>query len=85
MGCCYFSAGSANIAVHVARDGSDFAPTGHGIYLDLAVTGMEKLKQRLNDAGVVIRKEWKDDCGHFIAVADPDSNLVELVDQIEPT
>jgi len=79
MACCYFSAGNANIAVHLARDGSDFAPTGHGIYLDLAVTRFEQLKQRLNDAGVAIRKEWNDDSGHFIEVADPDGNLVELV------
>jgi catechol 2,3-dioxygenase-like lactoylglutathione lyase family enzyme len=79
LGCCCFSAGNANIAVHVAREGSDFAPTGHGIYLDLAAWRFEQLKQRLAGAGVPIRKEWKDDSGHFIEVADPDGNLVELV------
>ncbi len=79
LGCCYFTAGSANIAVHVAREGSDFAPTGHGIYLDIAVTNFPQLKKRLRDAGIVIRNEWQDDSGHFVEIADPDGNLVELV------
>jgi len=79
-GWCEMSAGNANIAIQLAREGSDFAPTGHGIYLDLSESRLEQIKQRPQDAGVAIAKEWKDERGHFLEIADPDGNLIELVE-----
>ncbi|HEX2971104.1 MAG TPA: VOC family protein [Tepidisphaeraceae bacterium] len=79
LGCCYLDAGGTNIAIHVAGEGSDFAPTGHGLYLDLAVPDFEQTRQRLLEAGILIRHEWTDDTGHVIEVNDPDGNLVEIV------
>ncbi|MGE5608821.1 MAG: VOC family protein [Bacillota bacterium] len=79
LGCCYLDAGGANIAIHIAPEGSDFAPTGHGLYLDLVVPDYEQTRQRLLEAGIPIHNEWRDDAGHVMEVHDPDGNRVEIV------
>jgi lactoylglutathione lyase len=77
-GFCFLRAGNVNIAVHPAGDGGDFAPTGHGLYLDLAVDDLSSTRRRLESSGVAIRREWQDDNGTFLLVADPDGNLLEI-------
>jgi predicted enzyme related to lactoylglutathione lyase len=79
LGCCFLSAGAVNLAIHVAREGSESEPTGHGTYLDFSVINFDQVKSHLESVGVPIAKEWKDDSGRFIQVVDPDGNLVELV------
>jgi catechol 2,3-dioxygenase-like lactoylglutathione lyase family enzyme len=79
LGCCFLSAGAVNLAIHVAREESDTAPTGHATYLDFSVINFDQVKTHLQSVGVTIKKEWKDDSGRFLQVLDPDGNLVELV------
>jgi lactoylglutathione lyase len=77
-GFCFLRAGNVNIAVHPVDDTGDFAPTGHGLYLDFAVDDLASTRQRLESSGVAIRREWQDGNGAFLLVADPDGNLLEI-------
>ena len=75
---CFLRAGGVNIAVHPVSPGSLFAPTGHGIYLDLAVGDLAQVRDRLARASVPVVREWMDGATGFLAVADPNGNLLEL-------
>lgn len=75
---CILDAGGVNITIHPIRQGSEFVPSGHGLYLDVLVGKLEDFEARLKTAGIIIRKHWKDDQRRYILVADPDGNLVEI-------
>jgi catechol 2,3-dioxygenase-like lactoylglutathione lyase family enzyme len=81
-GFCFFKAGSANLAVHAVEPGSVVAPTGHGFYLDLLVDDLAGARSALQKAGVSIEKEWLDKHRRYVLIADPDGNLIELIEPI---
>lgn len=77
-GFCFFRAGAVNIAVHPAND-DEFAPSGSGFYLDLIVSDLGEVKVALERHNVQIKKQWHDANRSFMLVADPDGNLLELI------
>lgn len=75
---CFVRAGGVNIAIHPVDGDNPFTPTGHGLYLDVQVDDLEHWKARLKQANVAILKEWTESGTHFLLIADPNGNLLEL-------
>ena len=75
---CFLRAGGVNIAIHPVVGESVFAPTGHGLYLDLLVDDLAEVRARLSEESVVILREWVDHGTAFLAIADPSGNLLEI-------
>lgn len=81
-GYCFLKAGGVNIAIHPVDTDSEFAPTGHGMYLDIMVADLQETRERLSDANIEIQREWKDHTGRFLLIADPNGNLLELIEPV---
>ena len=82
---CFLQAGGVNIAIHPVSSGSPFVPTGHGMYLDLAVGDLAQVRDRLARASAPIVREWVEGNTAFLAVADPSGNLLELYEGVPET
>lgn len=77
-GYCFLQAGGVNIAIHPAAQETVFAPTGHGLYLDLLVDDLAEMRARLMAASIPFLREWVDQGTAFLAIADPDGNRLEF-------
>ena len=77
-GFCFLKTDGVYIAIHKASGENEFAPTGHGIYLDLIVEDIDETKAHLLNGNIAIRKEWEDRNGRFLLISDPSGNLLEL-------
>ena len=77
---CFFDGGGVNIAIHPVKENSDFKPTGRSIYLDVCIRDWEATRNRLIDMRVEIRREWQEQGHKFLLVADPEDNLLELIE-----
>ena len=78
-GYCFLRAGGLNLAIHPVAEETVFAPTGHGLYLDLLVDDLAEVRARLEEASVPFLREWVDQGTAFLAVADPEGNRLELL------
>ncbi len=74
---CFLRAGSVNLAIHVANDAA-FAPTGHGLYLDMVTESLPDVRDRVIQARIPIIREWTDGGTPFLLIADPNGNLLEI-------
>lgn len=54
---------------------------GQGVYLELAVADLDRLAQRLGAAGVPVPTPRASRAGRVVSVADPEGNLVSLVEE----
>ena len=75
----FFEVQGARIAV-VDVTGGDAAvrPSGHGIYLDLAVDDLFSMRRRLLRAGHKLLDERRDEHGVAITLKDPEGNLLNI-------
>ena len=75
----FFQVGGCQIAVLDCSGGdATVRPSGHGIYLDLAVADLFSLRRRLLRAGVKLIDDRRDEHGVAISLQDPEGNLLNL-------
>lgn len=53
-------------------------PSGHGIYLDLAVTDLFSVRRKLLRSGIKLIDDHRDEHGVAISLQDPEGNLLNL-------
>lgn len=80
--CCFLRAGGANLVIQRVTDDAEppFLPTGRCLYIDVAVTNIEQIKEKIPRKHGRLIKEWEDDSGRFLLAEDPDGNLVEVLE-----
>lgn len=75
----FFEVAGGRLAVVDASRGDAFVrPTGHGIYLDLAVDDLPEVRRRLRAAGVALLDDRRDEHGIALTFTDPEGNLINL-------
>ncbi len=75
----FFQVAGCKIAVLDCTGGdANVRPSGHGIYLDLAVSDLFSLRRRLLRAGIRLVDDRRDEHGVAISVQDPEGNLLNL-------
>lgn len=74
----FLTTGSAPLAIYRAGTDSDMDASGHGLFINVAVNDMDKLKSRLAAFGTAPIKQWEEGNVIHLLVADPDQNRVEF-------
>ncbi len=75
----FFQVGGCQIAVVDATGGdATVRPSGHGIYLDLAVSDLFSLRRRVLREGIRLLDDRRDEHGVAISLQDPEGNLLNL-------
>lgn len=54
---------------------------GQGVYLELAIADLDRLAERLSDAGVAVPVPRVSRTGRVVSVEDPEGNLVSLIEE----
>ena len=54
---------------------------GQGVYLELAIADLDRLAERLSDAGVAMPVPRVSRAGRVVSIADPEGNLVSLIEE----
>ncbi len=75
----FFDLQGAKLAVvDVSGGDATVRPTGHGIYLDLAVDDLFSMRRRLLQAGHQLLDDRRDEHGVAITLRDPEGNLLNV-------
>jgi catechol-2,3-dioxygenase len=75
----FFQVGDCQLAVVDCTGGdATVRPSGHGIYLDMAVGDLFSLRRRLIRAGIKLIDDRRDAHGVAIPLQDPEGNLLNL-------
>jgi catechol-2,3-dioxygenase len=75
----FFQVGGCQLAVVDCTGGdATVRPSGHGIYLDMAVSDLFALRRKLIRSGVRLVDDRRDEHGVAITLRDPEGNLLNL-------
>jgi len=75
----FFQVGGCKIAVLDCTGGDKTVrPSGHGIYLDLAVSDLFSVRRNLLRRGIKLIDDRRDEHGVAISFQDPEGNLLNL-------